>query len=323
MSELPVVPFGKYKDKPITELLNDPNYLDWCKNQPWFQSKFPIIYNIAVTQSISSLKNDQPTPGHNKLQNWFLSKQNQIIFIDKNYNTKQNKIYYTKLFQNEDYIRLFGKKDLSIVDNCIQSSIEFEDKNNWDVVIKNNFYLPNQEFWVHPVSIEESKKELKNLEIFRYKTYWESNKTNVVDENGYSVKDKSGNWIHDDNKRESYIEWKQFVPIRFNIYIEIKTTLGDDYPCVLRKMKNQIQLTKDKSGNYYLLIQDFESKVTSKEELVMIFSQSNIKVIFFYDLISKEYFKNYNLITSLEEKIKSLEEENIKLKEQLNGISDN
>jgi hypothetical protein len=41
-----LVPFGKYKGQPISILLNDTEYLIWCKQQPWFQ-KFPMIYNIA------------------------------------------------------------------------------------------------------------------------------------------------------------------------------------------------------------------------------------------------------------------------------------
>lgn len=30
---LPLVPFGKYKGQPITNLLNDTKYLEWCKQK--------------------------------------------------------------------------------------------------------------------------------------------------------------------------------------------------------------------------------------------------------------------------------------------------
>lgn len=43
----PIIPFGKYKGQPITTLLKDTNYLEWCKQQEWFK-KFPIVYNICV-----------------------------------------------------------------------------------------------------------------------------------------------------------------------------------------------------------------------------------------------------------------------------------
>jgi uncharacterized protein (DUF3820 family) len=53
IQSLPLVPFGKYKGQPITNLMNDTKYLEWCKQQEWFQ-KFPIVYNICVNQIIST-----------------------------------------------------------------------------------------------------------------------------------------------------------------------------------------------------------------------------------------------------------------------------
>jgi uncharacterized protein (DUF3820 family) len=81
---LPLVPFGKYKGQPITTLLNDTKYLEWCKQQEWFQ-KFPIVYNICVNQTITSSNQNSKTPEHNKLQNLFLDNENvekllKIIF---------------------------------------------------------------------------------------------------------------------------------------------------------------------------------------------------------------------------------------------------
>ena len=71
---LPLVPFGKYKGQPITTLMNDTKYLEWCKQQEWFQ-KFPIVYNICVNQTITTNPNSK-TPEHNKLQNMFLDDKN-------------------------------------------------------------------------------------------------------------------------------------------------------------------------------------------------------------------------------------------------------
>jgi hypothetical protein len=77
-----------------------------------------------------------------------------------------------------------------------------------------------------------------------------------------------------------------------DIYIEIKPLLGDDYPCVLRKMNTQIELTnqkyireKTKTPRYALLLKEFNSTTTTIDELVKIFKQSNIHVIFVSDFI--------------------------------------
>ena len=82
---LPLVPFGKYKGQPITTLLNDTKYLEWCKQQVWFQ-KFPIVYNICVNQTITTTNPYSKTPEHNKLQNMFLEKKNVKKFLRLIYN---------------------------------------------------------------------------------------------------------------------------------------------------------------------------------------------------------------------------------------------
>jgi hypothetical protein len=77
-----------------------------------------------------------------------------------------------------------------------------------------------------------------------------------------------------------------------NIYCEIKPLLSDDYSHVLLKMKSQILLT-DKTNHknhksyakiYILFIEKFTSEITSIEELRMIFSQSDIQILFIDEL---------------------------------------
>lgn len=92
------------------------------------------------------------------------------------------------------------------------------------------------------------------------------------------------------------------------ICIEIKPLLGDDYPNVLRKMKQQIKLISEErivNNNGYktysrkntdkhlpvLLIGKFESSTTTKEELIKIFKNSDIDIEFVDDI-----FNNNKLI---------------------------
>ena len=73
-----------------------------------------------------------------------------------------------------------------------------------------------------------------------------------------------------------------------DLYCELKPTLSDDYPCVLRKMTTQIKLTLGSKHtapvHFVLLVGNFTSNVTSKEQLIKIFSQYNIEVIFTNEL---------------------------------------
>ena len=81
VDELPIVTFGKYKDKSVVELLADTNYVEWLTQQAWF-SKHTTIYNIVVHQTIPASGNSK-TPEHNRLQNMFLDESNRQKLLVK------------------------------------------------------------------------------------------------------------------------------------------------------------------------------------------------------------------------------------------------
>ena len=115
--ELSIVPFGKYKGQPITELLSDVKYVEWCKKQEWFQ-KYPVVYNICVNQTITQSSQNSKTPEHNKLQNMFLEDKN----IDKLWFLITQKYNMPLCDKNH--------KDLSLEGY----NVEFEGMFNWDCI---------------------------------------------------------------------------------------------------------------------------------------------------------------------------------------------
>lgn len=304
----PIIPFGKYKGQPITTLLKDTNYLEWCKQQEWFK-KFPIVYNICVNQTIVNQNENSKTPEHNKIQNLFLEEENQNKLYDVLFNHKSliNKIQnglihkdFNKYF--EDYNKEWLKKNLFSINKI---KIEFEAKYNWDILIPTYEYeyifslKYKKEYW------KEEKNILKKyfIDIFNFK-------------NCYVDKENEG----------VYVSISLIKLPSYNIYIEIKPLLGDDYPNVLRKMKQQVKLTSCDKDNmlckklYILLVKDFASSTTTKEQLIEIFQQSNIEVIFLKDITKddvKHVETNKDNISELKEYIIKLEEENMMLKETL------
>ncbi len=63
-----LVPFGKYKGRPVEMLLADEEYRDWLLGQPWFRSRFATIYQTIINYG----GEPQETPEHNELQASFL-----------------------------------------------------------------------------------------------------------------------------------------------------------------------------------------------------------------------------------------------------------
>lgn len=296
METEPLVPFGKYKGQPITTLLNDTKYLEWCKQQEWFK-KFPIVYNICVNQTIVNQNESSKTPEHNRIQNLFLEEENVKKLLSKVFNLKLKHLH---------------------IDCDPEYSVKFEKQFNWDLFVDRCIY-----YYCSCGTIDDCECE-------EYKTF---------------------------NNKHPIPEGSELGRRLGTVYCEIKPVLGDDYPCLLRKMNTQIQLTnnyitkhndqlkqsyekdwrrgycssKESSiydlmqeqikPNYILLVKDFSSSTTTKEQLIQIFQQSNIKVIFLKDImkIDNQQIQAYSSdnITELKDRIKQLEEENIILKERL------
>jgi hypothetical protein len=257
MEALPIVPFGTYKGKSVTELLADKKKVQWYIDNNILQ-KYPTIYNIVVHQTIVSNNSASKTPEHNSMQNMFLDDE------------KCNKIIKK--------IHKIPKKYVFKGGRC-----EFEGDYNWDVIFKGGYYNKYKGKCSHP----EDDDCIADC-------YYNG------DTKDYDLPDT---------------------------YIEIKPSIGDDYPVVLRKMKNQQELTRAKlerekkehlrelgvekgvyryytqdeideiedikSGNLYqgrycLLVKDLNATSVTKEQLVEIFFQTGITVLFMNEVFDSE-----------------------------------
>lgn len=141
---LPIVPFGKYKDKSVLDLLADKKYVEWLKLQSWFSNQ-KQIYNIVVHQTISTTNNSK-TPEHNKLQNLFLDKSNQQKLLSHIFNINNENDWIKNLLADEDITRCFGIKVMpKFINNLDETTIKFEDKFNWDLVM---YYYDSQKITI-------------------------------------------------------------------------------------------------------------------------------------------------------------------------------
>lgn len=303
----PIIPFGKYKGQPITTLLADTKYLEWCKQQD-FLKNYPIVYNICVNQTIVNQNENSKTPEHNKIQNLFLEEENQNRLIDLLF--KETKKKFNKInegFNHKDYSEYFKgcKKSSMTFHQLFKIKVEFETKYNWDILLQLN------KGWGGFSIVAEFKEEYKNYDLEILQKYF--NDIFNFDNKNMLSGCRTPNLLYIDS---------------YDIYIEIKPLLGDDYPNVLRKMNIQKNLTScDKDKRFdrdkmiiILLIKDFASSTTTSEQLIQIFNQSNIRVIFLKDITEgdvKLIETNKDNISELKKYIIKLEEENTMLKETL------
>jgi len=311
--DLPCIPFGKYKGQEITKLFEDPNYTDWCLRQPWFKDKYSKIYNIVVTKSI--YPTDTPTPEHNKLQNLFLHEIN----CKKLFQIIDGERTLTEIYTTDAFKKLFNRpfKIQSGYEFIGEYIPEFEGRFNWDIIIR---IKPNAGCKV--IIEQENYDKIKFQKInhlfnnknisLHYTNTWERDGTdeplfiknpNLPPEPEPEPEPEPAPELDPQSKFDLFFNFKQktpsppplingicelFLTLRnehITLYCELKTSLGDDYPCVLRKMKNQIKLTKGRYDSHYvLLVKDFESDSATEDDLKKIFKQTGIRVIFLREL---------------------------------------
>lgn len=261
--DFPIVPFGKYKGQPITALINDSKYLEWCKSQEWFQ-KYPIIYNICVNQTIAP--NDTCTPEHNKLQNLFLEQKFILQFISNflcfdEYNSYLDNVFETEIFKFFSDNKKFDSIDLE----KFNINVEFEGVYNWDVILLLSMKSNNIELKAGSIGdISLVTGDFSSLKGFCDKLFGH------VDFVCYGT-----------CSNKSFFS----VEVDIKVYIEIKPLMGDDYPNVLRQMKKQQKLTGITDTKYFILfVGKYSSQHTTKEQIIKIFKQSDIKLVFVSDL---------------------------------------
>jgi hypothetical protein len=215
-----IMPFGKYKGQPIEVLAQDQGYCKWLLSQAGIKDKYPIICQIIINNF--GVPND--TPEHNALQAHFLDDYFCLALaglinwlpIDRTFSIQQieEKICYT-----ENQIK--NLKDTNN-DNSLSSQYRrmIEERNSGIYNCDNK----NQ--------LQETLKNLLNIkEIFYSKI-----STFKIDKDF-----ENGGWditldIHDSIYYFLYLDEQRKNGCK--IAIEIKPSLGDDYPNILRQMKN-------------------------------------------------------------------------------------
>ena len=272
-SLIPTVTFGKkYYGKPVTEMLADQGYIDWANGQPGLKDKITLVVN----QYISSNSQASATPAHNKLQNQFLDKTLQKKLLWKTCPSIPKMFQQLdELYKLPEYKQLYGDFKMDIDYTTWQFAVEW--KYNWDVAL-----------FVHIGSDNDLyiNTTCKDIEIH-----------NTIRKEFSSI---VGITLYNSTILRAY------VSINRKILCELKPTLGDDYPDVLRKMRKQIEVTEayflsfDKSsdsqrrhkergthyGIYVLIIGgEFNAESATKEQLIEIFKTAKIKVIFMSDLL--------------------------------------
>lgn len=268
------VPFGKYKGRPVEDMLSDADYMSWLEAQPWFRERFAHLLSRRDEEAASR------TPVHNRLQ---------ALFLDSAYCMAFAVVAAPDAFAR--FHRLFAKSQHDDV-RSVSEEIDRLHK-CWQRDIENaarfrEYHAEGQEFlkprynckgsnWLELAA--EYEQEPKQLAVLREAlSMLQAQKPQILaqarfEHDGSDVALKlSAGWKTVATYSASNFTELHAAEESHLLRIEIKPVVADDYPAVLR------QMNRNKSD--YLFVDHYNGEGATEDQFVRIFQASGKRVVF-------------------------------------------
>jgi len=228
-----IVPFGKFKGQPIERLYEDPSYVKWISEQDGIKQRYPQFYNLVINNFTSA---PVDTPEHNEMQ---------IKFLDPLYRLKLVFMFFPDFFTYDN-------------NHFLENIREY-----YQVVLK----YP-KEYMYGGSNLDTFRRLL--FEMYE-KNLFESRKLLLFEDCGSDVSFhvSYGYSLYEFRKIWSKVESHFFKDASFRI--ELKPSIGDDFPTVFREMKQH------KSN--LLILKNFTTSTITFDQLKQYFKTENISVI--------------------------------------------
>lgn len=233
--EQKVIPFGKYKDRPIEELFDaDPAYLQWLAAQDWFRTKYVTLHQTII--NYGGEPND--TPEHNALQVLFLEDDFCLQFLRKlppTFGRNPDKALQEAEQERQKRIANLQKEFAAWQDRIERTPAE--SRHCWDYTKAQNGRKECEEqltTLTEPVSIYIRRDFETGVDVALYASAFDHTIASVN--------------------------------------IEIKPTVGDDYPSVLRQMRH--------SKSNVLFLEQYTGTGATREQFIRMFKTANIAIVF-------------------------------------------
>lgn len=254
-----VVPFGKHKGATVAELLvKDAEYADWIMAQGWVAERFAELHAALATRGAGT----DDTPEHNALQARFLDEDVRAATLR-----------------------------LCRADLLIKTRRLTVESHNWE--LRDQIYRAarsvnaarDQQIWANRVSRADRPEITQERETAaaavakasedanRLESLWESLPLDVChlatsvtfEQRGVDVV-LAWAWKTENERRET----------AGGVSIELKPSLGDDFPTVMRQMK--------RTGTDLLVVGTYNGRGVSEPQLRQMFKASGLDLIFVQEI---------------------------------------
>lgn len=249
-----LMPIGKYKGMPVEVALQDPQYCEWLAAQPWFRERFGNVYNIIINKG-----EPDDSPAHNALQ---------ALFLDEEYRVRFGLTVCPAIqrFSDETFAAQHLTDFISKVERHFRSKLaSIEDRANSSAVRKASKWEMDR----LKSDYDSCFKSLCAARAFVVPGRFLVSSAHVVlEEKGVDVRFEVTAGFDMDTQLDLYLGCR----VREDFSIEIKPSIGEDYPAVLRQMR--------RSGARYLFLETYTGTQIDEARFRLYFESQGVHVVF-------------------------------------------
>lgn len=243
-----VILFGKHKGKSITEVMGtDPQYIDWLTKQDWFKERNPALFQTINTVIVHHSDGPEETPAHNALQALFLKPEQQEVVIGK---------YITLPWGVDGHFAIPDKQTVAI---------DFE---------------PVDVFLRVTSTCRSFRDDYSQWNIPERLVYLDSRLVTVGPQPGCCASHINQGAIG----QTRVLRDKTTAIVDF--YIEVKPSIGDDYPAVIRQVKQKRDMVKSRNmsagsdeQHWIVYADQFTGTTVTRDQMVAMLNHAGIDVI--------------------------------------------
>jgi hypothetical protein len=265
-----IVPFGKYKGRDILEVLEtDPSYLQWLTGQEWFRDRYVYLHQTIVNRG----SEPEDTPEHNALQVLFLDHAFCLKFCqaldDKLDDKIRNQLESERAEQSKR-----AAKNLREAEHRLKSAARYlagePEGRNYGETYQETHDKAAAAFQrcTHLCTVID--RPITGIEFTFHPEF---------EDGGIDVRLRAGASSINHRDLPKHVHTIGFNTETvwppghgFTLGIEIKPTVGDDYPAVLRQMK--------RNGSTVLFLKSYTRQGATREQFLRTFAISKFRVVF-------------------------------------------
>jgi uncharacterized protein (DUF3820 family) len=271
-----VIPFGKYRGRTIEDVLAaDAKYLEWLAGQDWFRAKHVHLHQVIINRGAEP----EETPEHNALQVLFLEDQFCLQVAAAGFD-------FRAAFEDWRRDALNGKQEQRAKQIKLCQSLEKDIARTGDELAELESGEPKDKRGA--MLFSPSRETLKDrVERYRNNLVEAQAELAKLDQSideltarrcSLCVRRRNFEVAGIDVVFEIEVNWSKSGQ---SFAIEIKPSVGDDYPAVLRQMK----ATYRQGSRQILFLVSYAGTGATEQQFIDTFKSAGIKVVFRRDLV--------------------------------------